>query len=148
LVVCVTATGNLEPINQVDVGSELSGIIRTVEVDYNDSVRVGQTLAKLDTDRLDAQLLESEAVLESAQAKVREAEATSAEKGLFLDRVATLVAKDLSAQSELDAAKASFQRAQANLASAKAQVSQAEATLNARRRSPSSDTGRRPWRVW
>ncbi len=133
LMVSVTATGNLEPIDQVDVGSELSGIIQTVEVDYNDSVRVGQILAKLNTDRLDAQLLESEAVLESAQAKVREAEATSTEKRLFLDRVAALVAKDLSPQSELDAVEAAFKRALAGLAGAKAQVSQAEATLNARR---------------
>lgn len=133
LTVTVTATGNLQAINQVDVSSELSGIIETVEVDYNDSVRVGQVLARLDTDRLEAQVLESRALLQSAQAKMREAEATLAEKRLSLDRTRELVGNGLSAQSELDGAEAAFRRAEADLASATAQVSQAEATLNARR---------------
>jgi HlyD family secretion protein len=132
LVVTVTATGNLEPINQVDVGSELSGIVETVEVDFNDSVRVGQVLASLDTDRLEAQVLEMQASLRSAEAKVRDAEATLAERSLSLDRVRELVGKELTARSELDAAEAAFQRAQADVVSAMAQVAQVEAALNAR----------------
>jgi HlyD family secretion protein len=47
LAVTVTATGNLEPTNQVEVGSELSGLVETVAVDYNDQVKIGQILAKL-----------------------------------------------------------------------------------------------------
>ena len=43
----VTATGNLEPTNEVEVGSELSGILKSVEADYNDNVKVGQVLARL-----------------------------------------------------------------------------------------------------
>jgi HlyD family secretion protein len=132
LVVTVTATGTLEPINQVDVGSELSGIIETVGVDHNDSVQVGQVLAKLDTDRLKAQVLESRAALESAEAKVLDTEATVTERRLALDRARELVEKALSPQSELDAAEAAMKRAQADLASARAQVSQAKATLGAR----------------
>jgi HlyD family secretion protein len=132
LVVTVTATGNLEPINQVDVGSELSGIVETVEVDFNDPVHVGQVLATLDTDRLEAQVLESRASLRSAEAKVRDAEATLAEKSLSLDRVRELVRKELTARSELDAAEAAFQRAQADVMGAMAQVAQVEAALNAR----------------
>ena len=133
LIVTVTATGNLEPINQVDVGSELSGIVETVQVDFNDSVRVGQVLATLDTDRLESQVLETQANLKSAEAKVRDAEATLAEKGFSLDRIKELVQKELSARSELDAAEAAFQRAQADLWSTKAQVAQVEAALDARR---------------
>ncbi len=132
LKVTVTATGNLEPINQVDVGSELSGIIRTIGVDYNDAVREGQVLATLDTDRLEAQVLESTASLRSARAKVEDAEATVAERQLALERTTELVDKELISQSELDSAEAAFKRAQAELTSAKAQVSQAEASLNAR----------------
>ncbi|MBU0988372.1 MAG: biotin/lipoyl-binding protein, partial [Proteobacteria bacterium] len=75
LTVTVTATGALEPTNQVDVGSELSGIIKTVEVDYNDRVKVGQILARLDTDKLKAKVLQSKAALESTRAKVLEAQA-------------------------------------------------------------------------
>ena len=52
ILITVTATGNLQPRNQVDVGSELSGIIERVEADYNTRVTVGQTLARLDTSKL------------------------------------------------------------------------------------------------
>lgn len=131
LKVTVTATGNLEPINQVDVGSELSGIIRTVGVNYNDAVREGQVLATLDTDRLEAQVLESTAALRAARAKVEDAEATLAERQLALERTKELVGKELISRSELDTVEAAFKRAQANLISAKAQVAQAEASLNA-----------------
>ena len=76
LTLTVTATGTLEPTNQVEVGSELSGIIRTVEVNYNDHVKIGQVLARLDTQKLDAQALQSSAALASARAKVLQAQAT------------------------------------------------------------------------
>ena len=66
LVVRVTATGTLQPINQVDVGSELSGTIRSVEVDFNAAVRKGQVIARLDTQRLEAQVLQSESALAAA----------------------------------------------------------------------------------
>src|SRR5688572_20220061 len=49
LTVIVTATGTVQPVNQVDVGTEISGTIRTVEVDYNDRVTVRQVLARIDT---------------------------------------------------------------------------------------------------
>ncbi len=58
LIVTVTATGTLEPVNQVDVGSELSGIIEMVEADFNDLIKKWQNLARLDTDRHKAQVLE------------------------------------------------------------------------------------------
>lgn len=64
LIVTVTATGTLEPVTQVEVGSELSGTIKTVEVDYNDRVQVGQVLARLDTDQLEAKLRQSQASLD------------------------------------------------------------------------------------
>jgi len=70
LTVLVTATGTLQPTNTVSVGSELSGILKTVEADYNDHVKVGQILARLDTQKLEAQLIQSKAALASATAKV------------------------------------------------------------------------------
>src|SRR3990167_6384987 len=57
LVVTVSATGTLQPTNQVDVGSELSGILASVDVDYNDHVEQGQLLAQLDTSKLKAEAL-------------------------------------------------------------------------------------------
>ena len=76
LTITVTATGNLEPINQVDVGSELSGIIESVLADYNERVTEGQVLAVLDTSKLNAQVVKSRAALASAKAKVLETDAT------------------------------------------------------------------------
>ncbi len=134
LIVTVTATGALEPTNQVDVGSELSGIIKTVEVDYNDRVKVGQILAKLDTDKLKAKVLQSKSALESARAKVLEAQATVKEAGdqlLRLKEVWELSNKMVPSRQELDAAQAVLHRAKAAEATAKAQVSQAQATLEA-----------------
>jgi len=134
LTVTVTATGALEPTNQVDVGSELSGIIKTVEVDYNDRVKVGQILAKLDTDKLKAKVLQSKSALESARAKVLEAQATSKEAGDQLARlkqVWELSNNMVPSQQELDAAQAALDRAKAAEATSRAQVSQAQATLEA-----------------
>jgi HlyD family secretion protein len=134
LTVTVTATGNIQPTNKVEVGSELSGIIKSVEVDYNDSVEVGQVLAKLDTIKLQAQVLQSKAALESAQAKVLQVKATITESRNQLDRLDNLSkisgGKGLSVH-DLDAAKATLARAEADEASARASVNLALATLEA-----------------
>src|SRR4030042_6603214 len=76
LVVRVTATGTLEPTNQVEVGSEISGIVKSVEVDYNDKVKVGQVLARIDTSKYEAQETQLKAALEAAQARGLQAAAT------------------------------------------------------------------------
>lgn len=57
LTVTVTATGALQPTYQVQVGVEVSGTMKTVAVDHNDWVKVGQVLARLDTTKLEAQVL-------------------------------------------------------------------------------------------
>jgi HlyD family secretion protein len=134
LTVTVSATGSLEPRNQVDVGSELSGIVKTVEVDFNDHVTKGQILATIDPSKLEAQVKQSKASLESANAKVLDAEATLTEMQNELKRllqVWELSGKKIPSQNEIDSAEAAVQRAKASLASAKAQVSQAKATLEA-----------------
>lgn len=132
LVMTVSATGNLEPTNQVDVGSELSGIIETVEVDYNDAVKVGQVLARLDTDKLKAQVLQSKAALESAQAKVVQMQATLKEARAELKRltqVHELSGGKVPSQYDLDTAEAALSRAKADETGAQAQVAMAKATL-------------------
>ena len=60
ITVTVTATGTVQPVNQLDVATEISGTIRTVEVDYNDRVKVGQVLARIDTEKLQAQVSQSQ----------------------------------------------------------------------------------------
>jgi HlyD family secretion protein len=133
LTVTVTATGTLQPTNQVDVSSELSGTVRTVSADYNDTVKVGQELAKLDTTKLEAQALQSHAAVESAEAKVQQAQASLAEAEsqiARLEHVRELSGGKVPSQSDLDTANAEVLRARADVASNKASVIQAKATLD------------------
>ncbi len=135
LVVTVTATGTLEPTNQVEVGSELSGIIRTVDVDYNDRVKMGQVLASLDTAKLHAQVVQAKAALDSAKARVAQTEATVTETTNERDRLhraQDLSNGKLSSQHDLDSAHAAWQRAKADLAAAKAAVAESGAALDAK----------------
>ena len=133
LTVIVTATGTVQPVNQVDVGTEISGTIRTVEVDYNDRVKVGQVLARLDTDKLQAQVLQSQSTLESAQAKLIEAQATVVEVRDNLERfkrVREMSGGKVPSQREYDAAEAILKRALSNEATLKAQISEAKWKLS------------------
>lgn len=132
LVVKVSATGNLQPTNQVDVGSELSGIIEDVYVDENDQVKKGQELAVLDLSKLNDAVNRSKANLELAQAQVQQAEATVAQDKANLSRlqhVAKLSGGKVPSQTEMDTAVADMKRAEANVASARANVVQARAAL-------------------
>jgi len=134
IIMTVSATGNLEPTNQVDVGSELSGIIKTVEVNYNDRVKVNQVLARLDTDKLKAKVQECKAALESAKTQVLQAQATLKQKRIELQRLKKayeLSGGKVPSQYDIDAAEAAFACAQANEASARADVAKARATLQA-----------------
>lgn len=131
LTVKVTATGVLEPVNQVEVGTEISGTIETVEVDYNDRVKRGQVLARLDTARLEAQVIEARASLASAEARLQEAGATVEETRLRAARCGRLAKQQMCSQEELDTGRAAYARAKAAQASAKAQVAVARATLDA-----------------
>jgi HlyD family secretion protein len=129
LTVTVTATGTVQPTNEVEVSSELSGIVRSVMVDYNSAVETGQTLAELDTDKLKATVDSSGAKLQAAKAKVSEAEATVLETKLERDRQERLVAKKVGAEQQLETADAAHKRALAALESAKADVAAAAADL-------------------
>jgi HlyD family secretion protein len=134
LVVIVTATGTLQPTNKVDVGCELSGIIRRVAVDYNSKVKAGQVLAVLDTAKLEATIAQSRAALESAKAKAQQAKATVTEtqaKMTQYQKVWDLSGGKVPSQTEMDAAKAALERAKADAANNAAAVSQAEAVLKA-----------------
>jgi HlyD family secretion protein len=132
LVVLVTATGTLQPTNEVEVGSEISGIVKSVEADYNDKVKVGQVLAKIDTSKLEAQQAQLKAALEAAKAKVLQTKATLNETNSKLGqlkRVKELSNGKVPSQTELDAAEAAFDRAKADEASAEATVAQAQGSL-------------------
>ena len=134
LLVTVSATGTLEPIKKVDVGIEVSGTIKKVDADYNDVVKVGQVLAELDTSKLEAQTLQSDAALSAAKAKLLQTQATVLEaqaQMARLEEMRRLSGGKMPSQFEFDAQKATFARARADEGSAKASVAQAQATLDA-----------------
>lgn len=133
LTVIVTATGSVEPVNTVTVGSEISGRIDEVLVDYNDVVKKGQLLARIDTTVLLSNVEKSKANLAAAEASVAQAEATRREAAAKLTRSRALVAKGWVSKETLDTSVASAARAVANVASAKAQVVQAQAQLDSDR---------------
>lgn len=134
LTVTVSATGTLAPTNTVDVGIEVSGTIATVEADYNDRVAVGQVLARLDTTKLKAQVLQTQAALASARARVQQAQASVRESQLRLTRLQRLrETGGYVSEQDVDSAQAALDRNRADAASAAAAVQQTQATLDANR---------------
>jgi len=129
--VSITATGKLAPVNQVDVGSELSGKIISVKVDFNDQVQTDQVLARLDTAELDASVVQYRAALQLARARVDQAQATLTESNIKYQRRSDLVAQQLAPVEDLDTSTAALARANADLAAAAAQVEQGLAVLDA-----------------
>lgn len=133
LVVTVSATGNLQPTNQVDLGSELSGTIDKVLVEENDRVRKGQVLARLDLSKINDQVAKSRASVNAAEAGVAQAGATVAEARANLARlrhVAQLSGGKVPSKTEMQAAEASVLRAEAAENSARAAVRENKAALN------------------
>ena len=129
LSVKVTATGTLQPIDQVDVGAEVSGRVVEVKVDFNSAVKKGDVLAQIDTTQLEARRVQTEAQLAAAKAGVKEAEAAMSDAQRRLSRVRDLAKSRNVSQQDLDTAQSTFDRAAASLEVAKAQVAIQEANL-------------------
>lgn len=132
LTVTVTATGTLQPTNEVEISSEMSGTVRQVLVDDNDLVKAGQVLAELDTGRLEGQVVRARATLAMATARVKEAEAALLEAQSKYDRYVTLASRKVISDQEFDAVRAAHAQAGAALESAHADVQVAEADLRLR----------------
>lgn len=134
LSVNVTATGTLQPTNIVEISSELSGTVAKVLVDYNDTIKKGQVLAVLDTDKLNQTIARSRATVLARKAALEQARATKKESDAALARqeeVFRLSGGKIPSASELDTARAKVERANADIAAAEANVSEAIAALNA-----------------
>jgi HlyD family secretion protein len=133
LSVTVTATGNLAPTNQIDVGSEISGIVERVTVDANDHVTKGQVLAVIDTARLMDQVNQSRAQRAANAASVTQAQATLAEAQAQLGRlreVQRLSGGRVPAEAEMATQVAAVARARGALAAAQANVAASQAALS------------------
>jgi len=133
LIVNVSATGTIQPVVQVDVGTELSGVIRTIRADYNARVTEGQVLATLDSAKQKAQVLQSQAALEGAQAQLLSAKATTEQTRLQLQRLRSLTSTNVVSTHDLQAAEADYHRAVAQQEVARADEDRAKANLHADR---------------
>ena len=125
----VTATGTVEPTNQVEISSELSGTVRDVLVDYNDAVRTGQPLARLDTDKLQAEVNHARASLAVRRAQLREVQATLEEAQQAYQRSLALTEKSFVSRAAQDTVEANQRRARAGISVALANVEVAKADL-------------------
>jgi HlyD family secretion protein len=133
LAVTVTATGTLSAVDTVEVGSEVSGRVVAVHVDYNDEVRRGQVLATLDPEQAQASAQEAAAQVQAAAASLQRAQATAEESRVKLRRAEELAQSGLLSPQDLDTAQATARRAEADIASARAQATVAQAGLSAAR---------------
>jgi HlyD family secretion protein len=118
----VTATGTLQPIDKVTVGAEVSGRIDEILVDFNDRVKKGQIIARINTDELRARALQARASVQQSQANLAKAEND-------LRRAKELRARKFASDAAYDGALAARNAAAATLSSTRAQADQAEANL-------------------
>ncbi len=131
LVLSATATGDLQPKRTVTIGAEISGMIKSVEVEANDHVKAGQVLLRFDTETLDNALEQAKASLAAARANQRRAQATVEATKVEYERTLALANKKMASQSELDQKRADKLRAVADLESAKASVARSRAEVAA-----------------
>lgn len=127
LTVTVSATGTLQPQDQVDVGAQISGPVDEVYADYNDHVKKGQLLAVINTDQIRAQLAQAQAAQNSARADVANNQATVDLTQKLRDRAQGLFKLGAMSQQDLETAEANYQRAIASVAKSKADVENAGA---------------------
>jgi HlyD family secretion protein len=128
--VVVTATGTVNPVTTVTVGSYVSGPILELHADYNSAVTKGQLVAKIDPRPFQVKVLQADAGLANAKARVDKSRADLALKQLNFERNQTLRARNLIAQNDLDTARSDFAQAKAQLALDQAGVQQADAQLS------------------
>ena len=119
----VTATGTIEAIKTVNVGTQVSGILQHVYVDFNDNVKQGQLLAKLDETSLRAQLDQSQSAVNQAQAQMNFQEAT-------YNRLKVLYDKKLIAQADFDQAVYNYENSKGSLSNAKSALARAQVNLD------------------
>lgn len=129
IVTTVTATGTVNPVTTVLVGTQVSGTIKYIYVDYNSRVKKSQLIAQIDPSILEAQVDQAKANLLAAKANREKAEATLVDAKRTRDRNKELFSKNLIARSDLDTAETNYETDAAQVGAAKAQVSQADASL-------------------
>lgn len=127
----VTATGTINPVVSVQVGTQVSGMIKSLHADFNSVVKAGDIVATIDPEPFRARRDQAASNLEMAKANVARARTEQAQRQRELDRTKSLVAQQFVSQNDVDVAITNSQGADAQVNVSMAQVKQAEAALNA-----------------
>src|SRR5262249_40364154 len=125
----VNATGSVNPVTTVQVGTYVSGPIQAIDVGFNSTVKKGQRIAKIDPAPFAVKVREAEANLQNVKAKVLGDQADLKFKKLLLERNRVLLGRNLVAQNDVDPAETAWEQSSAQLALDQAAVAQSQASL-------------------
>ncbi len=126
----VSATGTINPVVSVQVGTQVSGMIKSLHADFNSRVKAGDIVAVIDPEPFKARRDQAASNLEMARANVARAKTDSAQRQRELARVRSLVDQNFVSQNDVDVAVTNAQGADAQVRVAEAQVRQADAAVN------------------
>jgi len=125
----VTATGTVNPVTSVNVGTQVSGRIAALDADFNSPVKKGQIIATIDPSLFQAQVDQARANLANAKANLVKAQATEVDAKRTWDRYKNLFERDLTAKSQMDTAETAYLTAHASTVAAQTLVDQTSAAL-------------------
>ncbi|HYG50419.1 MAG TPA: efflux RND transporter periplasmic adaptor subunit, partial [Flavobacteriales bacterium] len=118
----ITATGSLKALNTVDVGTQVSGVIDELYVDFNDKVKAGQVIARLDTKTLSANVADAKSNLDRAQLQTQQLK-------LVYERTKNLYEQKLASKEEFERAEFEYKNAEVNVKMMKVQLDRAAVNL-------------------
>lgn len=125
----ITASGTVNPVTNISVGTQVSGTIKAIYADFNSPVKKGQTLAQIDPSLFEAQVAQTQANVYNAQANLQRVQSILANDEKIYKRNKSLYAQNFIAKSEVDLAESNYNVDKAQIASARAQIAQASASL-------------------
>jgi HlyD family secretion protein len=126
----VSAIGTINPVVSVQVGTQVSGMIKSLHADFNTRVKAGDTVAVIDPEPFKARREQAASNLEMARSNLLRARADLAQRKRERDRLQSLVAEQFVSQNDVDVALTNYESAEAQVRVGEAQVRQAEAALN------------------
>lgn len=125
----VTASGTVNPVTTVLVGTQVSGTVKNIYADFNSPVKKGQLIARIDPARFEAEVEQARANLLSTKAEAERTEANLIDAERKLERNRKLFSDNLVSKNDMDTSETNYETAKAQVSASKAQVAQAEATL-------------------
>ena len=125
----VEASGTINPVNTVSVGSTVSGLIKEIYVDFNSEVKKGQLMAQIDPANFEATVQQNQAQIANAQANLAKLQATTEYDRKMYERYKNLYAKNFVPRSDLDQMESTYKSDLAQINAARAQIAQYQASL-------------------